>query len=177
MNGWDGIGACWVLVFAFAPEQHLSPLQRKLNVSCWTKRPMGVSRTVSKLTCLPTFVIVGTPRSGSTTLFDNLKKHDNIMLWDSWEDKELNFLNWNGKYDRYYAEALPPMPIGLDAITGEASVRYFMHPQVGVEWVGGCVIQVCRQAAVLVSVGRSVRDPSGIVNGMFCWRGRHTFNG
>ena len=52
------------------------------------------------------------------------------MLWDMWEDKELNWLNLVGKYDRLYAEALPPINIGLDAVNGEASVRYFMHPQV-----------------------------------------------
>ena len=47
-----------------------------------------------------------------------------------WDDKELNFLNGVGKYDRHYAEALPPIPLDLNAVTGEASVRYFMHPQV-----------------------------------------------
>ena len=107
-----------------------SDIQVQLNASCWQKTPATSSRSAVKLNCLPSFVLIGAPRSGSTTLFDNLKRHDNIMLWETWDDKELNFLNWKGKYDRHYAEVMPPLPAGLNAITGEASVRYFMHPQV-----------------------------------------------
>jgi tetratricopeptide (TPR) repeat protein len=110
-----------------------SALQVKLNATCW-KKPSGwkggLSQAATMINCLPSFVIIGAPRCGSTTLFNNLKAHPQIMLWDTWEDKELNFLNMVAKYDRLYAEALPALKIGLDAITGEASVRYFMHPQV-----------------------------------------------
>eukprot|EP00750_Incisomonas_marina_P000691 INCI10462.2.p1 GENE.INCI10462.2~~INCI10462.2.p1 ORF type:complete len:594 (-),score=75.08 INCI10462.2:376-2157(-) len=106
-----------------------SGLQVQLNASCW-RQPTSTGIPSSNLNCLPSFVLIGAPRSGSTTLFDNLKKHPRLLLWDTWDDKELNFLNAVAKYDRYYAEALPPLPAGLDAVTGEASVRYFMHPQV-----------------------------------------------
>jgi len=109
-----------------------SPLQIELNASCW-RSATSTGIPGSSLNCLPSFVVIGAPRSGSTTLFDNLKKHPRLLLWDTWDNKELNFLNSVAKYDRYYAEALPPLPLGLDAVTGEASVRYFMHPQVRVD--------------------------------------------
>ena len=69
-----------------------SGLQVQLNASCW-RQPTSTGIPSSNLNCLPSFVLIGAPRSGSTTLFDNLKKHPRLLLWDTWDDKELNFLN------------------------------------------------------------------------------------
>ena len=66
------------------------------NTSCWHV-PTTTGIPSGSLNCLPSFVLIGVPRSGSTTLFDALKKHPQLLLWDTWEDKELNFHNAKAK--------------------------------------------------------------------------------
>jgi Ca2+-binding EF-hand superfamily protein len=103
-----------------------TPTQKRTNAQCWRNK----DKPDEAISCLPSFVLIGTARSASTTTFDVLKKHPKLLLWESFDEKELNYWNQEAIGARDYAEKLPPIPVGIDAITGEGSVRYFLHPQV-----------------------------------------------
>lgn len=80
---------------------------------------------VQAINCLPSFILIGTARSASTTTFDTLKLHPKLLLWETFDEKELNYWNQDAVGARDYAEKLPPIPIGVDAITG---ARHWLLP-------------------------------------------------
>jgi len=92
-----------------------------------TERPIEVEqitlRTVRRRP-LPQFIIIGAQKAGTTTLYDALTQHPNVVRAKA---KELHYfdnlfrlgLNW---YRSCFPEA------GEDSITGEASPYYLFHP-------------------------------------------------
>ncbi len=71
----------------------------------------------------PKFIIIGSQRCGTTSLYTYLAEHPQIL---SPIKKEMDFFSWHFHrgIDWYWAH-FPPMPQGGEFITGEASPSYF----------------------------------------------------
>jgi tetratricopeptide (TPR) repeat protein len=71
----------------------------------------------------PKFIIIGSQRCGTTSLYTYLAEHPQIL---SPIKKEMDFFSWHFQrgIDWYWAH-FPPMPQGGEFITGEASPSYF----------------------------------------------------
>jgi len=101
----------------------------------WIKNTFQAIGTVtSSRRILPDFLLIGTMKSGTTSLFNNLVKHPNIRrpLF-----KELRFFTLNYKrdinqYQRYFPLKLEKQFksnfLKQPFITGEATPDYFFHP-------------------------------------------------
>ncbi|MDQ3782987.1 MAG: sulfotransferase domain-containing protein [Actinomycetota bacterium] len=76
---------------------------------------------------LPDFVILGAQRSGTTSLFDHLSHHRQILA--PWR-KEIHFHDLHhSRGIRWYRANFPLTRfIGPDQITGEATPNYLVHP-------------------------------------------------
>ena len=99
--------------------------------------------TTSRLRVLPDFVILGAQRAGTTSLFDYLERHPDIVGpagWDpsvSWR-KELHF--FTDRFDQgpdWYRASFPLLVErrvarlhGGDIVAGEATPYYLFHPAV-----------------------------------------------
>jgi hypothetical protein len=78
---------------------------------------------------LPNFLIIGAQRSGTTSLFQVLKRHPQIFLPDI---KEVNFFFHDNHYRRgveYYQTFFAEAPPSADLV-GEASPGYLCKPEV-----------------------------------------------
>ncbi|MEG4325358.1 tetratricopeptide repeat protein [Microcoleus sp. herbarium5] len=72
---------------------------------------------------VPNFIIIGSQRCGTTSLYTYLAQHPQILTPIK---KEMDFLSWH--FDRgidWYLAHFPPMPEGEEFLTGEASPSYF----------------------------------------------------
>ncbi|MEG4112181.1 MULTISPECIES: tetratricopeptide repeat protein [unclassified Microcoleus] len=72
---------------------------------------------------VPNFIIIGSQRCGTTSLYTYLSKHPQILTPIK---KEMDFFSWH--FDRgidWYLAHFPPMPQGEQFVTGEASPSYF----------------------------------------------------
>ncbi|NEQ23676.1 MAG: sulfotransferase domain-containing protein, partial [Microcoleus sp. SIO2G3] len=71
----------------------------------------------------PDFLIIGTMKSGTTSLYAYLTQHPQILPASQ---KEINFFDhaFTGGLDWYFAH-FPPIPEGSNFITGEATPNYF----------------------------------------------------
>lgn len=72
---------------------------------------------------VPNFIIIGSQRCGTTSLYTYLAQHPQILTPIK---KEMDFFSWH--FDRgidWYLAHFPPMPAGEQFLTGEASPSYF----------------------------------------------------
>ena len=72
---------------------------------------------------IPNFIIIGSQRCGTTSLYTYLAQHPQILTPIK---KEMDFFSWH--FDRgidWYLAHFPPMPAGEQFLTGEASPSYF----------------------------------------------------
>ncbi len=72
---------------------------------------------------VPNFIIIGSQRCGTTSLYTYLAQHPQILTPIK---KEMDFFSWH--FDRgidWYLAHFPPMPEGEQFLTGEASPSYF----------------------------------------------------
>ncbi len=72
---------------------------------------------------VPNFIIIGSQRCGTTSLYTYLAQHPQILTPIK---KEMDFFSWH--FDRgidWYLAHFPPMPRGEQFVTGEASPSYF----------------------------------------------------
>ncbi|MEG4035570.1 tetratricopeptide repeat protein [Microcoleus sp. S36b_A4] len=79
----------------------------------WNLKPVKV----------PNFIIIGSQRCGTTSLYTYLAQHPQILTPIK---KEMDFFSWH--FDRgidWYLAHFPPMPSGEEFLTGEASPSYF----------------------------------------------------
>ncbi|MEG4454022.1 tetratricopeptide repeat protein [Microcoleus sp. N9_A1] len=79
----------------------------------WNLKPVKV----------PNFIIIGSQRCGTTSLYTYLSQHPQILTPIK---KEMDFLSWH--FERgidWYLAHFPPMPSGEQFVTGEASPSYF----------------------------------------------------
>ncbi|MBD1830240.1 tetratricopeptide repeat protein [Microcoleus vaginatus GB1-A2] len=79
----------------------------------WNLKPVKV----------PNFIIIGSQRCGTTSLYTYLAQHPQILTPIK---KEMDFFSWH--FDRgidWYLAHFPPMPQGEQFLTGEASPSYF----------------------------------------------------
>ena len=76
----------------------------------------------------PDFLIIGTQRGGTTTLFSLLSAHPGIFMP---EEKEVHYFDLNyQKVIDWYTEKFSTSVKASTAITGEASPYYLYHPHV-----------------------------------------------
>ncbi|MFS8117077.1 MAG: tetratricopeptide repeat-containing sulfotransferase family protein [Microcoleus sp.] len=71
----------------------------------------------------PNFIIIGSQRCGTTSLYTYLAEHPQILTPIK---KEMDFFSWH--FHRgidWYLAHFPPMPEGEEFVTGEASPSYF----------------------------------------------------
>ena len=84
----------------------------------------------SRMRIMPSFLIIGAKKCGTTSLFNYLSKHPNIGA-PTW--KEISYFNihfdrgslW---YRSFFPISLPKLD-SQDLITGEATASYICHPQ------------------------------------------------
>lgn len=88
-----------------------------------------ISKDTSKMPVLqntvkvPNFIIIGSQRCGTTSLYTYLAQHPQILTPIK---KEMDFFSWH--FDRgidWYLAHFPPIPAGEQFLTGEASPSYF----------------------------------------------------
>ncbi|TAF36090.1 MAG: sulfotransferase family protein [Oscillatoriales cyanobacterium] len=88
-----------------------------------------ISKNTAKMTVLqntvtaPNFIIIGSQRCGTTSLYTYLAQHPQILTPIK---KEMDFFSWH--FDRgidWYLAHFPPRPAGEQFLTGEASPSYF----------------------------------------------------
>ena len=90
-----------------------------------------IRRLTASLRVLPDFLILGAQKAGTTTLYDNLVKHPQVLAADI---KEVHFFDthWNEGVNWYRAHF--PTRVRLKAeggfVTGEGSPYYMFHPLV-----------------------------------------------
>jgi hypothetical protein len=108
-------------------EQHISEYRKKIKKQKIKKRDPPPERIeTAQLRQLPDFVIIGTQRGGTTSLYRYLTEHPDI---GSALRKEVHF------FDRHYEKGmnwyLAHFPVrGETPVVGEASPNYLFHPSV-----------------------------------------------
>ena len=80
----------------------------------------------SRFRKLPDFIIVGVQKGGTTSLFNDLKKHPNIKLNNN---KEVHFFDRNYAKGIYWYQSWFPLK-NDERITGEATPSYIFYPNV-----------------------------------------------
>ncbi|MEG3877230.1 tetratricopeptide repeat protein [Microcoleus sp. herbarium7] len=79
----------------------------------WNLKPVKV----------PNFIIIGSQRCGTTSLYTYLAQHPQILTPIK---KEMDFFSWHfGRGIDWYLAHFPPIPEGEQFLTGEASPSYF----------------------------------------------------
>jgi hypothetical protein len=76
---------------------------------------------------LPTFLVIGAMKAGTTSLWSYLRAHPQVRMSD---EKELDFFVAEKCFDRglgWYEAQFEPVPAGTVAV-GEASTNYTKHP-------------------------------------------------
>ncbi len=99
------------------------PVKRlKKQVANWSVEPYRVS--TSSLRPMPNFIIIGTQKGGTTSLYNYLTQHPYIKAA---VNKEVHYFDVHfDKGDNWYRSRFPFC--GQDYITGEASPSYIFHP-------------------------------------------------
>ncbi len=78
---------------------------------------------------LPNFLIIGSQKAGTTSLYHVLRKHPEIYMPDT---KEVNYFFYENKYSKgieYYKNYFSNVPQSVQVV-GEASPGYICHPLV-----------------------------------------------
>jgi len=83
----------------------------------------GKRRVVGKVR-LPGYLIIGTAKSGTTSLFHSLGKHPQIF---GAVRKEVHFFDTEDANTLWYRSHFPRLPDDFHAVTGEASPNYLYH--------------------------------------------------
>ena len=81
------------------------------------------NKNTSKIVKYPNFIIIGSQRCGTTSLYTYLAQHPQILTPIK---KEMDFFSWH--FDRgidWYLAHFPPIPEEEQFLTGEASPSYF----------------------------------------------------
>jgi hypothetical protein len=132
----------------------------------WAKelsRPLfrGVGRATASKRSHPDFLIIGTKRGGTTSLFKYLMRHPAVLpMWPGVENAKKTFYfdqNWH-KGDAWYRSHFPTeqqrervrQEYGVRGVTGEAAPYYVFHP---------LVLERVRATMPQVKVVMLVRDP------------------
>lgn len=85
-----------------------------------------LKKDTSSNNILPTFLIIGAQKCGTTTLFENMMKHPNIVRTSR---KEVAYFSWNfNKGIEWYKKIFPMVSDQSTVITGEATTNYIWHP-------------------------------------------------
>ena len=106
-------------------KRHPSFLRRKLRKIKWTYR-----RKTWEKRALPNFLIIGAMKAGTSSLFEYLQQHPQLIPAFR---KEIHFFDENEKYNRglpWYRSHFPlhrKLPKG--GMTYEATPRYLYHPE------------------------------------------------
>lgn len=112
----------------------------------WAKeasRPLfrGYGRATSRRRPLPDFLIIGTKRGGTTSMFKYLQRHPNVLtMWPGVENAKKTFFfdqNWS-RGQQWYRSHFPTEShrrrvsdaTGAPTVTGEAAPYYMFHPLV-----------------------------------------------
>ncbi|MGD1713242.1 sulfotransferase domain-containing protein [Dapis sp. BLCC M172] len=79
---------------------------------------------------LPSFIIIGAQKCGTTSLYNYMIEHPQILPASM---KELHFFNWRSKQEDtktvdWYLSQFPTIPHGKNLITGEATPDYLIDP-------------------------------------------------
>ncbi|WP_287276577.1 MULTISPECIES: sulfotransferase domain-containing protein [unclassified Okeania] len=82
---------------------------------------------------LPSFIIIGAQKRGTTSLYNYMIEHPQILPASK---KELHFFNWVSKPGNrkkpegvdWYLSQFPTIPDGKNLITGEATPDYLVDP-------------------------------------------------
>jgi hypothetical protein len=112
----------------------------------WAKeatRPMfrGAGRTTVALRQLPDYLIIGTKRGGTTSMYKYLLRHPNVVpMWPGVENakKTHYFDQFHDRGQRWYRSHFPSVlqrrrierRTGAPTVTGEAAPYYMFHPLV-----------------------------------------------
>ncbi len=102
------------------------PLDKKSSKPV-LKRKIRNELMISHMT-KPDFLIIGTQRGGTTSLFSLLSAHPGIFMP---EEKEVHYFDLN--YEKgidWYTAKFPAHPRETKVISGEASPYYLYHPHV-----------------------------------------------
>ena len=111
------------------PKQARVRLSRAGGAARWSAR-----RATSRQRPLPDFLVIGAPKSGTTSLYEYLCTHPLVCRPST---KEVNFFAFH--FDRgvpwyrahfpiRHARSLVEHRLGRQTLTGEASPAYFFHP-------------------------------------------------
>ncbi|GAA5141819.1 hypothetical protein GCM10023340_04190 [Nocardioides marinquilinus] len=101
----------------------------------------AVGRSTSRLRPLPDYLIIGTKRGGTTSLYKYLLQHPNVVpMWPGVENaKKTHYLDLNvdrgeGWYRAHFPTVVQRRRVerrtGAPAVTGEAAPYYVFHPLV-----------------------------------------------
>jgi hypothetical protein len=123
-------------------RETLAPLKRRVRARQGQAKQRFRSAT-SRARILPSFLIIGAQRAGTTTLFDYLLRHPDIRgpLHGgevSWTRKEIHFfderfqlgVDWYRSYFPLAASRRMARLRGRDLVVGEATPYYMFHPLV-----------------------------------------------
>jgi len=83
-----------------------------------------VKAVISINNAKPSFLIIGTQKGGTTSLFHYLQKHPNVL---SPEKKEIQYFSWNYRRGLLWYRSFFPKKKN-NKIAGEASPDYLFHP-------------------------------------------------
>ena len=73
----------------------------------------------------PSFAIIGTMKSGSTSLYQYLLQHNQVLPLAR---KELDYWSWRyARSQDWFLSHFPPVPVSREFIAGDASPTYFQH--------------------------------------------------
>ena len=93
------------------------------TVSCQQNFASINNKNTGKIVKSPNFIIIGSQRCGTTSLYTYLAQHPQILTPIK---KEMDFFSWH--FDRgidWYLAHFPPIPEEEQFLTGEASPSYF----------------------------------------------------
>jgi lipopolysaccharide transport system ATP-binding protein len=105
-------------------------------------RNLVLRRATRRARILPSFIIIGAQRAGTTSLYDYLSRHPDVAVavtpGDVWWSKEVHFFDyrfWRGL--DWYRSCFPLASSrsiarrkGRDLVAGEATPTYLLHPAV-----------------------------------------------
>lgn len=111
-------------------EKAINYYQKALHQNLLESRPYLVEENDNNLPGLgkPNFIIIGTVKGGTTSLYNYLALHPSILAAIQ---KEVNFFNRNHIFQKginWYLAHFPHIPENLHLIAGEASPNYMYFP-------------------------------------------------
>lgn len=110
---------------------HYAASTARLRQAAALRRPgLQYSRMPGELganPATPSFLMIGQAKAGTTALFTYLSSHSRF---EAPLIKEPHFWSYySAAGEDWYRAHFPPLPLGSERITGEASTTYFPHPE------------------------------------------------